>query len=359
MAKKKSGMKNFLKTIFHIGSHNACDDYIREVKTVGNSRLVVDSIDGGICTLKTTDNAYVKVLQLTDLHIGGSFVSESADLAAFKAMTKLIEYSKPDLIVITGDLTFAKWGKAKSNNNLRPFIQLCEFFERIGVIWCFTFGNHDTEMQMKYKGSDFIESAKRYKKCLLPEKNECGKRLNMLVNIKDMQGKIFQSLFLLDSGDYAHGGYDCVGEEQLDWYEACVNDLKSQGVESSMMFFHVPMLEWKDIVSKYNAHSPEITYYYGRMGERGGAVCASEKGNSILERINRLENTKAVFVGHDHLNDLSVEYKGVRYTYGKSIDYLAYDGIEESTFQRGATLITLHTDSEFEITPIVLCDIAE
>ena len=59
--------------------------------------------------------------------------------------------------------------------------------------------------------------------------------------------------------------------------------------------------------------------------------------NAILEK----KSTQAVFVGHDHLNNLGVNYMGVDLVYSKSIDFLAYPGIAHKTAQRGGTLITL------------------
>lgn len=65
----------------------------------------------------------------------------------------------------------------------------------------------------------------------------------------------------------------------------------------------------------------------------------------------RCRSTKAkqrFFCGHDHLNNMSLEYKGVRLTYGYSIDYLAYGGIDEKYTQRGCTVIALRPDGSFE-----------
>jgi hypothetical protein len=71
-----------------------------------------------------------------------------------------------------------------------------------------------------------------------------------------------------------------------------------------------------------------------------------------------LGSTKAIFCGHDHLNDFSVTYKGIRLTYGKSIDYLAYYNIKNSHWQRGGTVIEIAPDSSFTIDQVVLADIA-
>lgn len=74
---------------------------------------------------------------------------------------------------------------------------------------------------------------------------------------------------------------------------------------------------------------------------------------------NYLGSTKAIFCGHDHLNDFSVEYYGVRLTFSKSIDYTAYafQGIAEKTEQRGGTIISVSESGSFEISAKKLVDI--
>ncbi len=64
-----------------------------------------------------------------------------------------------------------------------------------------------------------------------------------------------------------------------------------------------------------------------------------------------------MFCVHDHYNNISLEYKGIRLTYGMSIDYLAMPGIDKDTEQRGAELITIHPDSAFDVEQIKLTDI--
>lgn len=61
-----------------------------------------------------------------------------------------------------------------------------------------------------------------------------------------------------------------------------------------------------------------------------------------------------MFCGHDHLNTLSLVYKGIQLTYGMSIDYLGYKGIVKRHTQRGGTLITTHTDGSVDINMVPL-----
>ncbi|MDO4317854.1 MAG: metallophosphoesterase [Lachnospiraceae bacterium] len=298
-----------------------------------------------------------RILQLTDLHIGGSEATEREDLLAFGAMYRLIRHSQPDLIVVTGDLVYTKQSKTHSDDNANAFTLLCAFFERVGIPWTYTLGNHDTEGTAD--AEELLEISAGYEMCLSQQAEPVGGRCNLWIRLCDSQGELFESLYLLDSGDYEADGYGRVSEEQLQWYEEKVREAQAEaGAQTdSMLFFHIPFYEWDWLAEQYRRGSGSVNYYYGRIGETGGVLNCSAKSSGMLERILRLGSTSAVFVGHDHLNDLSLEYEGVRFTYGKSIDFLAYRNIEDYTYQRGATLIAVSADGSREIVPIVLEEI--
>ena len=82
-------------------------------------------------------------------------------------------------------------------------------------------------------------------------------------------------------------------------------------------------------------------------------LCSSDYPSSLFERAREL-GCEAMFCGHDHYNNMSLEYEGVRLTYGMSIDYLAMPGIEKDTAQRGAELITVSPDGSWELHQIPL-----
>ena len=52
------------------------------------------------------------------------------------------------------------------------------------------------------------------------------------------------------------------------------------------------------------------------------------------------------------MNDFGIYYEGIELVYGKSIDYIAYPGIENQKEQRGATLISVDSKSGYNITPL-------
>lgn len=295
-----------------------------------------------------------KVLQLTDLHIGGSVFTKKADKLAFDSMTKVIKTAEPDLIVVTGDLVYTSLRKTHSYNNRTPFIMLCEYFENLSIPWTFTFGNHDTESRTLYNFDEIINIAHNYEMCLFQKYEPLGGRNNLFINIFNSDNTYRYGLVLLDSGDYEDGQYAAISEEQLDWYEHRIKSLSTENntAVKTMMFFHIPPYEFQEL-NKF-PEKPYIKRIDGMIGEKNNAICNSYRKNTLFERIERLNSTTAIFVGHDHLNDLSFLYKNIRCTYGKSIDYLAYDGIEKSNFQRGGTLISIDKLSNYSILPITV-----
>ena len=64
--------------------------------------------------------------------------------------------------------------------------------------------------------------------------------------------------------------------------------------------------------------------------------------------MQELGSTKGVFVGHDHKNNFSLLYKGIRLTYGMSIDYIAFPGMSKIGAQRGCTVIEVSPDGTFD-----------
>ena len=92
-----------------------------------------------------------------------------------------------------------------------------------------------------------------------------------------------------------------------------------------------------------------VKYKFGTAGETGKVVYCGIGEDDLFETFLELGSTQAVFCGHDHLNNFSVEYKGIRLTYGMSVDYLAYPGIYKLGTQRGCTVITVKTDGELGI----------
>ena len=320
----------------------------------------------GIYTITNDDDSDFKILQLTDIHLGGSVLSYDKDLKALQACYKLIEATRPDLVIVTGDLCFPMGAMSFSFNNTAPVQQFAAFMRNTGIPWAFTYGNHDTESMSatKQSGLDALYQSLSWdtsKNLLYPyvQPGVWG-RNNQLILIRNADGSLNQAVFLIDSNAYTGEGlnkYDYIHDDQVEWYKENVLRLNAEEGKtiSSLAFFHIPLQQYRTAYELYEAGSDQVTWYFGSNDEQMiDKVCCSEYPSSFFDAAKELGSTKATFCGHDHYNTMSLEYQGIRLTYGMSIDYLVMPGIARDTKQRGGTLIVCHPDSSYEIIQVPL-----
>ena len=164
----------------------------------------------------------------------------------------------------------------------------------------------------------------------------------------------------VDSHDYlTDGNYDYIHDNQVSWYTDVINNDKKLFGEDvqSFVYTHIPLMEYNDAWYAYQGGDTRAEYISGTKRED---VCCSSVRGRMGTAMSQLNSTQAVFCGHDHLNDYIIKYCGVTYAYSKSIDYSAYEGIENLTEQRGATLLTLdYNGIDYTTRSILLTDIQD
>lgn len=344
-------------------------EYINSVPVVEHIRHDIDYDEKtGVYTITSSAKDF-KILHLTDIHLGGSLYSYWKDMRALKACFAEIEHTKPDFVVVTGDLCFPMGIISLSLNNSAPVHQFAAFMRNVGIPWAFTYGNHDTESLAVTSGQELDEvykslSYKSSGNLLYPYvQPDITGRNNQLIEIRNTDGRLNTALFLIDSNSYIGKGinaYDYIHDDQVEWYADQVERLNAEAgyTVPSMAFFHIPLQQYRTAYELYEKGSSEVTYFFGENNEKMlDKICCSEHPSKLFERMKELGSTNAVFCGHDHYNNMSLEYEGIRLTYGMSIDYLAMPGIEDDTDQRGAELITLHEDGTWELEQFPLVSI--
>ncbi|MCH5151449.1 MAG: metallophosphoesterase [Clostridiales bacterium] len=306
------------------------------------------------------DAEEVKIMQIADPQI--KFGGFTRDRKTMDLLDRAIKAEKPDICVVTGDLTLSIF-------TYDAFKYFADFMETRQQYWTFTYGNHDSQFDCsKYT---IFQILKDYKYCLF----DCGPsdingESNFLVNVFRGEKKaenLFYSLVLLDSGMYPEAEnvalsdwvYDWIKQNQMDWYEWAVTGLKSvkPDVQTSM-FFHIPLKEFanmyylneikqgREVSDVVRNQLPDVTvsevkgvvresdkkdseYVYG---DEGYTVGIFYQGNGegvtdhpdVFSYIKRLECTKALFCGHDHVNNLKGYYDGVYLGYGLCCGYHTY-----------------------------------
>ena len=329
-----------------------------------------------------------KVMQLTDVHIAGGILATENDKKAINAVAAMITAEKPDLVVVTGDISFAvPWGG--SINNKHAHEMFIRRMERLGVYWTVAFGNHDSEGYDFYNRSavaGFYED-ENLKYCLFDRgPDDVFGECNHIINVRNTKGLISKTVVVMDTNSYNENDplgilwdYDNIHQDQIDWYKNQIESLnaynknildslpegeKPENIDDfttvqSLLFVHIPLMEVRKAVNAHlssdetNAVIPEgmssLEYLGGKIGEEAPYVYCSEKEEMMFETMLELGSTKGMFYGHDHLNNIVLELDGITLSYGYSIDYFAYSGISEIGSQRGCTVITCHPDTSFEV----------
>ncbi len=330
-------------------------DRVSEIKSAECG--LTPHMEDGVWTFVTDEE--FRILQLTDIHIGGGAFSISKDRKAIDAVETLIKRVKPDLVIVTGDVDYPIPFQSGTMNNMRGAKMLAETMENLGVYWAVTLGNHDSEIYSYYDRSEIYEFYASQKHCLVDNTDNGTDDTNYVINVKNTKGEIIQSLYLMDTHSYTKGilsDYDGLHQNQIDWYAsevARMNELNGGKLVKSMVFMHIPMREYQYAWEEYRANgykdTENVKYYHGKALETDEKVCCSIEDDDMFETALELGSTQGFFVGHDHLNYYSIDYKGIRLSYGMSIDHLAYAGIENKTSQRGGTIITVGTDGSMNI----------
>ena len=319
----------------------------------------------------TTDGDF-KVMHLTDIHIGGGFMSKTVDEKALNAVATMITKEKPDLVVATGDIAFPVPYTAGTLNNYSGAKAFANLMESLGVYWTVNFGNHDAEAYSYFDREamgNFYEN-EEYKYCLFQSGPEDVDGYgNHVIEVKNTEGVITQAMVMIDSQAYVKdniiesikGTYDNIHPNQVEWYESEIKRMNAENqkinadaeVVKSLAFFHIPLVEMADAWNEFTENGYKDTenfkYIDGVIGEGGRIVYCGLGEDEMFEKMLELGSTKAMFNGHDHLNNTTFEYKGIIFSYGYSIDYFAYSGIDKLGSQRGCSMITCKPDSTFTI----------
>lgn len=317
-----------------------------------------------VTTIIKDEGRPFKILQLTDIHLGAGWVSSKRDKLALQAVKKLIDASNPDLIVITGDLFYPIWPLTGSANNLRGAKMLGNVLKEAGIPWCFVFGNHDTEMTSRANKDGIAKYYMEYENCLFEKGEEgltgCG---NYCIRLETSDGKPCQLLMMIDSNQYTgksfFSGFDVIHEDQIEWYKKTVKEQSGEGeLLPSLAFYHIPPKEFKEGWEKCFRGDKDVIYHHGFVLEKDNYFgYPKETEGKFFSEMVEFGSCKGMFMGHDHLNTLSITYQGIRLTYGMSIDYLAYVPTAHWKTQRGGTIIEINDDGSFEVTPLPLVDI--
>jgi len=278
-------------------------------------------IDGPAATLSfNKETGKFKILQYADMHFenGANTVCNSltdeqkkwpcTDLNTTDFLRRLIELEKPDLVVFTGDNIDG--GAHNATVAMHNWAAVVGQFP--GLQWAAVEGNHDAQSTLS-REDVFKVLSSLPGSISQPGPSTLHGYGNYYVKITNTSGQSVHNLFLLDTGSGSEypqiSGYDWAWPDQVSWYLRTSEQLKIDNDNQTVpavAFFHICTPEYWDAL---DAKAP----ISGDNFERGGCSGAN---SGLFTAFLEQDDVKMVNVGHDHVNDYCVNWKGVDLCYG-------------------------------------------
>ena len=254
--------------------------------------------------LRFNSNHKFKIVQFTDIHW---IYNDPASDKAGERMREVLDAEKPDLVVFTGDVIFAKPAAQALQKALEPTIER-------GIPFAVTWGNHDDEQDMtRAELSAYIKDMKGN---LTSHTEGISGQTNYTLSVKSSDGKRDAAvLYIFDSNSYSSNekvkGYDRIKHVQVAWYieQSKAFTAKNDGKPlPALAFFHIPLPEMYYSTTNQNVYM---------VGTRKEMVCAPEINTGLASAMLSAGDVMGVFVGHDHVNDYVVDWYGILMGYGR------------------------------------------
>ena len=277
----------------------------------------------------------------------------------FYYIEESIKRTQPDLIIMTGDIVYGEFDD--SGETLQKIVK---FMDSFGIPWAPVWGNHDNE---SIKGVTWqCQQFENAEHCLFKRGEMLG---NSNYSIAVQQGdKVIKVIYMLDSNgcgnakSYSYmpefGQYNqgekvftsaMIGEDVLDWINLTSTQITASLGYSPKKFaaFHIPIAEYSDAATSKGYQTSDKTSRFKISDPEGvdfGSKNESIRGITVPNfwALLTAQNFDGVFAGHNHQNDFSIVYQGIRLTCG----------IKGSTHDRhdndklGGTLITVAEGGE-------------
>lgn len=296
-----------------------------------------------------------KVLNLTDPQLNNDDCDgPKAELLA-KIVNELVETEKPDLITVTGDLAMGGMYGALSH--------LVEVLDSTGVPWAPVMGNHDHQDLDAYIDmvAEYMESGKNSIFSRGDRELGCGNYLIVIrengiplhaLIMMDTHGKFY----FIDENGREYSEYGCLTDKQLGWYARACDELKAMGVKESTFFCHIPCYTYReafDAAFKEGIDPLSVDPrdgmqtgvwnegYEDSFGVNFAGISSNPHDNGFFDLVLEKGNTKTLICGHNHENDFSIGYRGVRFVFALKTG----SGFSWNPNLSGGTVIEIGSDS--------------
>ena len=277
-------------------------------------------------SITVNDNDDIRILQISDTQI----TALGDSLKAFGPIKRVVEKSKPDLIVLTGDNLMNDSFKGMLKHYIR-------FFDAFEIPWAPVMGNHDYETKMSMEEQSTLYESGKF--CMFKKGNISDSYGNYYYTIYRNEVP-FYSLIFMDNAIK-------INQNQIDWYSNTIKSitLSNNGeLLPSWTFFHKPLIETR------------YAYYQAKHsllpidGEHREGVDYLRNDAGFFNKALELGSTTAIIYGHNHRNNYSLNYKGITMSFGTKTGKTSYH--DEDLI--GGNVYVLKSDKSFTIERILI-----
>lgn len=274
------------------------------VVLLGGLLFAVQSVCAQTPELKFNADGKFKIVQFTDIH--WKFGNPKSDIAG-ERIAEVLDAEKPDLVVVTGDIVFAKPAAEGMKAALAPIIER-------GIPFAVTFGNHDDEQDLSRK--QLLDLVQGFKGNLTSTTEGIKGVTNYTLQIKSAKSDAAAAvLYVFDSNSYSPNkrakGYEWIAHNQIGWYmqQSAAYAAANEGNPlPALAFFHIPLPEYNEAVKTENSFM---------VGTRKEPACSPKINSGLAAAMLEAGDVMGVFVGHDHVNDYAVDWRGILLAYGR------------------------------------------
>ena len=273
-----------------------------------------------------------KVLIFSDVHFSDFHIQRAIEENhEIITMYNLVKKTKPDLILVLGDIVCER-------STVHAIKRFTDVMEGFNTPWAPVFGNHDDEgnCDLNYLADIMMNSPH----CLMQKGDASMGVGNYIVNVVEKGSKnIIESFIMMDSH------HNAVNELQMKWFKWAAEGIKKYSDNKAEISIcqHIPIPEYQYAIDQLEINKMKKVIGKDAFGRIGEPICCERDldGNPVqrgfFDIIKSTENTKFFFVGHEHLNNFSVMYDGVRLTYNTKCGTNSGSNL----FINGGTLLTL------------------
>lgn len=281
-------------------------------------------------TLRFDKNGKFKILMLSDIQETLNYDKRTLD-----SINKILDFSKPNLVVLGGDNCDGTVLKTKSE-----LIEYLNIFskpmENRKIPWMHVFGNHDHDIDI-----DDMQKTKIYEQydyCISKHTEDIYGTTNYVLPIKHFNtDKIAFNIWAMDTNNLITNSnmeidknmnvlkkpsmscrWDIIHFDQLMWYWNTSNEIEKYCNKriNGMLFMHIPPYEFQYIID-----NPKYTNGIGSMVED---MKIGMFNSGIFSTILQRKDIKCIACGHSHNDCFQGEFCGIQMCLDACAGYSPY-----------------------------------